>query len=150
MGTRDLSPRHGEFIAGMDWQWVKALCCYCWQTCRRLPVGSKWLGAYQSVPVTFSDCFAREVLEDSPWKWGTLLVPENSWCSRSCCRPGPAPTFVSVGKGCGELPCCCRPNASSRGGSRDSGQDTRALPMDLCSESGDSTDRSRHPVLLLD
>lgn len=77
----------GSLSLAWSWQWVKALCCYCRQTCRRLPVSSKWLEAYQSVPDNFPDCFAREVLEDWPWEWGTLLVPEDSWCSRRWCWP---------------------------------------------------------------
>lgn len=73
---------------------MKALCCYCCQTCRQLPVGSKWPGAYQSASDNFPDCFAREVLVDCPWKRGTLLVPEDGWCSRDWCRPSPPPAFL--------------------------------------------------------
>lgn len=117
---------------------MKALCCYCWQTCPWLPAGSVLLGTYQSVPDNLPACFAREVVEDGPRKRSTLLMPDGSWCSRSRCHPGPA-LAVALSKGGGELPCCCRPLASSLGGSGDSRWDIRALPTALHSGSGDRT-----------
>lgn len=72
MGKRDLSPGEGSSLLAGRWQWVgESLCCYCW----RLPAGTERLGACQSAPGNFPDCFAGGMLEDWPWKWSIMQVP---------------------------------------------------------------------------
>lgn len=109
VGEMSLSHRCREFISGMELAVPNSLLVLlmaCWQAFLEmlwwLPVSLKVLGAYWSVLVNFSDCFVREVLENWPWKWSTLLClkkqllqlnravvqqePMSSWsCACTCC-----------------------------------------------------------------
>lgn len=86
-------------MASEAWQWVKcafhigteslSLAWSCWPALLEvfwwLPVNSKGLGAYWSVPDSLSDCFVREVLENWLWKWSTSLCLKKQllWLNRA-------------------------------------------------------------------
>lgn len=138
MGKRDLSPTHEEFIAGTELAVGESPLLL---LLANVSAASCAFKAYQSVPDNFP------ALPGRCWRTGhgngapclcPRMVQQELVLAWPCTR-------LSVGEGCGELPCCCRPHGSSRRGSRDRDR-THESPLWLCALNR-RTDRSRHLVL---